>query len=160
MPTVYFLKIESGFDETCLEDMHPVAAKRLKPKMELPFPTFFMNMYFPQRKCFILREKDGKYFVLRHATNIINWWFEKKSLRNNQTKNSFFNKIARDFAPVVYPIRSNWILTIFTPFEGSQSELSGNQNLIKIECDLTGSINAYSKSYKFHFENSHLASIL
>ena len=124
--------------------------------MELPFPTFFMNKYFPQKKgnvSFCAR-RTQKYFVLQCAKNIIHWCFKKKEnyqnifLGNNWTKKHFFqNKIARDFAPVVYPIRSNWILTMFTSLEGSQSELSGNQNFIKIEYDLTGSINAYSKKY-------------
>ena len=123
--------------------------------MELPFPTFFMNKYFPQKKgnvSFCARQTENSSFCNAQKYNTLVFQEKRKLLKyfsgKKLDKKTFFqNKIARDFAPVVYPIRSNWILTMFTSLEGSQSELSGNQNFIKIEYDLTGSINAYSKKY-------------
>ena len=45
-------------------------------------------------------------------------------------------------------IRSYHNLTSFAPFESRQSQLPGNLNLIKIRCNLTGSIKTYNESSK------------
>ena len=121
----------------------------------LPFPTkvffFLINKYFSRKK---EKKELNEYWVLWSATKkSLNKYLggPQKNIRDfsqifflwkrwdKKSQHAFFqNEIAPDFQQAVYPIRSHPFLTIFVPFESSQSQLSKNLNFIKIRCDLMG----------------------
>ena len=82
----------------------------------------------------------NKYFLhfATHAEKNILVFQENKSFGNNGAKNQKYCVflIVLNLPQAVYPVRSYRNLTIFAPFESSQSQLSGNLHFIKIRCDL------------------------
>ena len=77
----------------------------------------------------------NKYYFATLAKKVFQ---ENKSFGNNGAKNQIapFFEIAVNLPQAVYPVRSYRNLSIFAPFESSQSQLSGNLHFIKIRCDL------------------------